>query len=73
MMQRILIAIAIVAAAPVAAAPRDTQAAAATAPRVTVGTSPSTLGERGGWGLFVGILIIGLALRRRRVGPVVTN
>jgi len=72
MMQRILMAIAIVAAAPVAAAPRDAQAATSTTPRAAVGTSPSTLGERGGWGLFVGFLIIGLALRRR-VGPVVTN
>jgi hypothetical protein len=68
-----LIAVAIAAAAPVGAAPRNSHVATATAPRVTVGTSPSTLGERGGWGLFVGILIIGLALRRRRVGPVVTN
>ena len=61
-----------IVALPVAAASRDAPAAAPP-PRPEAGSISASLGERGGWGLFIGVAIVGLAVRRRRVGPVVTH
>lgn len=70
MLHRLMIAVVLLAGAPLAAAPQG-ETPAVESP-VSADTS-MTLGERGGWGLFLGIAILGLAMRRRRRGPVVTS
>lgn len=70
MLPRVIIAAALLATAPAIAAPR-TPAPAVERP-VSADTS-MTLGERGAWGLALGIAILGLTLRRRRRSPVVTH
>lgn len=70
MLHRVLIAFAMLAGAPLAAAPRD---AASVVERSEIAATPLTLGERGNWGLILGVAILGLTLRRRRRGPVVTS
>lgn len=72
MFHRILIAAALLAGTPLAAAPREA-AVAAERPVVAVSGLMLTLGERGTWGLILGVAILGLTLRRRRRGPVVTS
>ena len=67
MIQRVSIAVLLAVGGSATAAPR---VEAAPAPRQV---SVSTLQERGGWSLFVGIAIFGLVLRRRRTGNVVAS
>ena len=66
------IVVLIAAAVPASGAERATPAAATTA-RHSVGWTVAALGDRGGWGLIVGVAVLGLTLRRRRTGPVVTS
>lgn len=68
MLHRVLIALALMTGAPLAAAPRS--APAVERPVAHASLSPS---ERGGWGLFLGVVVLALTLRRRRRGPVVTS
>lgn len=68
MMHRVLIVLALTAAAPLAA----TAAADKPAVEQPASIAPS-LGERGLYGLLLGAAVFGLALRRRRRGPVVTQ
>ncbi|TRW17394.1 hypothetical protein [Glacieibacterium frigidum] len=70
MLHRLAIAAVLVAGAPLAAAPRGETPAVE---RPVSADTSMTLGERGGWGLFLGVAILGLALRRRRRGQVVTS
>lgn len=70
MFPRVLIAAALLVSAPVVAAQR---APAPVVERPVSADTSMTLGERGGWGLFLGIAILSLTLRRRRRSPVVTH
>ena len=72
MVQRWSIVALIAVATPVSAAERSVPAAE-TGARQSVGWTVTTLGDRGGWGLIVGLGILALALRRRRPGRVVSN
>ena len=67
MIQRLAIVFVLVTSVSASAAPRvETES-------VVRSSNVSSLEERGGWGLIVGIAILGLALRRRRNGNVVTS